>query len=247
MYLCGRMANDWFQFRRFLVRQDRCAMKVGTDGVLLGAWAPLDGGTPVLDIGTGTGIVSLVAAQRLERDMCRMEKCITAIELDSAASAQASDNFAASPWKKHMECLNVDVNKFECGFHFGTILCNPPYFRNSLRCPDSARNSARHGDDLSFEDLAACVARLLEPDGLFSAILPFDSVPTFIRAFALNALYPVRRTDVCTVAGKPPKRTLLAFSHVPSLCAGNLLALADTAGKTSAEYAALVKNIYVNI
>lgn len=100
---------------------------------------------------------------------------------------------------------------------------------------------------MSFEDLAACVARLLEPDGLFSAILPFDSVPTFIRAFALNALYPVRRTDVCTVAGKPPKRTLLAFSHVPSPCAGNLLALADTAGKTSAEYAALVKNIYVNI
>ncbi len=242
------MANDWFQFKRFLVHQQRCAMKVGTDGVLLGAWAALGGGTPVLDIGAGTGIVSLIAAQRLESDMGGIKgKCITAIELDSDASSQAAGNFAASPWADCMECLNCDVRKFTCDHSFGTILCNPPYFRNSLRCPDGSRNSARHDDDLSFEELAACVARLLAPDGFFSAIMPADSAASFIRAFALNALYPMRRTDVCTVAGRPAKRTLLAFSHVTSPCAGNLLVLTGSDGKASGEYLSLVKNIYLNL
>lgn len=248
MYLCNGMANDWFQFKRFLVRQDKCAMKVGTDGVLLGAWAPLYGGGPVLDIGTGTGLVALIAAQRLEE---RPEngncpgKWITALELDSDASVQASMNFKESPWSDHMECLNIDVKEFDSNVKFGTILCNPPFFRDSLRCPEASRNSARHGDDLSFESLSACASHLLAPDGLFSVIIPFDAVQTFIRAAALNLLYPVTRTDICTKQGKCPKRTLLCFSHRLSPCSHNLICMTTTSGEKSDEYSSLVGNLYL--
>lgn len=242
------MANGWFQFKRFLVRQDRCAMKVGTDGVLLGAWAPLDGGTPVLDIGAGTGLVALMAAQRLEQSGCpgfHGSKCVMAVELDPAAAMQASENFAASPWSCSLECRCGNISEFDCGYRFGTILCNPPFFRDSLRCPDSLRNSARHGDSLSFEELAVCVGRLLESDGLFSAIVPVGGVPALCHAFSLQSMYPARRTDVCTVTGRPPKRSLVTFSKVLSPCQYGCLDMTGPDGGQTPEYAGLIGDFYL--
>lgn len=242
------MANDWFQFKRFLVRQDRCAMKVGTDGVLLGTWASFEGGLPLLDIGSGTGLVALIAAQRMETAM-RNARCdskfITAVELDADASDQANGNFSDSPWSEFMECVCCDVKNFDSNKKFGTILCNPPYFRNSLRCPDASRNGARHGDSLSFEDLACCVSRLLNPDGLFAVVIPYDAVSTFVRAFALEGLYPVRQTDVCTKSGVFPKRSLLEFSFTPSNLKYNCFPLVDNNGCETDEYVQLVRDFYL--
>lgn len=254
VYFCtitrAYMSNSWFQFKRFIVQQDHCAMKVGTDGVLLGAWASLDGGLPILDIGTGTGVVALIAAQRLETccqgsSTASNVKPVTAVELDCEAAAQASGNFSASPWAEKIECVCCDVKDFRPENLFGTILCNPPFFRNSLRCPDEARNNARHGDNLSFEELAACVNRLLKPDGLFSVVIPADGMAAFIRAFAMNALYPIRRTDVCTKAGKTPKRSLLIFSSKPAVCDCTVISILDADGNPSSDYIELVRDFYL--
>lgn len=258
------MSNIWFKFKRFTVMQDRCAMKVGTDGVLLGAWAPLDGGLPLLDIGAGTGIVSLVAAQRLSVAMMEPHaatsgggnapKWVTAVELDPDAAAQAAVNFESSPWGDCMECVCCDVNDFNqlCWGgeelpvrSYGTILCNPPYFRDSLRCPDGSRNAARHGDSLNFDDLGRCVARLLSPDGLFSAIIPFDAVRDFVRAMAACSLYHVRETDVCTKVGKEPKRSLVSFSFKLSPCCKDTISILDSEGQETPEYVSLVKDFYL--
>lgn len=274
------MSNSWFKFKRFTVMQDRCAMKVGTDGVLLGAWAPLDGGLPLLDIGAGTGIVSLVAAQRLSVVMMETHtatcgesnalKWVTAVELDPDAAAQAAVNFESSPWAGCIECICCDVNDFNLAAgmdsgavtgldsvgvarlgsdaasgRYGTILCNPPYFRDSLRCPDGSRNAARHGDSLNFEDLGRCVARLLSPDGLFSAVIPFDAVRDFVRAMAVSSLYPVRQTDVCTKVGKSPKRSLVSFSFKVSPCRKDSISILDSEGCETPEYVSLVKDFYL--
>jgi len=263
-------------------------MKVGTDGVLLGAWAPLDGGLPLLDIGAGTGVVSLVAAQRLSVAMmetytatcgeCNASKWVTAVELDPDAAAQAAVNFESSPWAGCMECICCDVNDFDqaagldsktvIGLNsraatdldsvdearpcfgvavrrYGTILCNPPYFKDSLRCPDSTRNTARHGDSLNFEDLGRCVARLLSPDGLFSAVIPFDAVRDFVHAMTVSSLYPVRQTDVCTKVGKSPKRSLMSFSFKVSPCRKDNLSILDSEGCETPEYVSLVKDFYL--
>lgn len=241
------MSNQWFQFRHFMVRQDRCAMKVGTDGVLLGAWAPLAPGRPVLDVGTGTGLVALIAAQRmlLTEIAVPHEALVTGIEIDSEAALQAKENFAASPWSEYMMSVCADVNCFRPERHYASILCNPPFFKDSLRCPDSRRNVARHGDSLSYDSLGKSVSGLLEPDGLFSAIVPSDNAQAFIHAMAANGLYAVHRTDVITTAGKAPKRTLLSFALTPVLCRNDSITMFDSGNFKTPEYARLVNSIYL--
>lgn len=241
------MSNQWFQFRHFMVRQDKCAMKVGTDGVLLGAWAPLAAGRPVLDIGTGTGLVALIAAQRLlmTDNAVPHEVLVTGIEIDPEAALQAKENFAASPWSEHMVSVCADVNLFHPEKHYASILCNPPFFKDSLRCPDSRRNAARHGDSLSYDSLGKSVSGLLETDGIFSAIVPYDNAQAFIYAMAANGLYAVRRTDVITASGKTPKRTLLSFAMAPAVCRNDIITMFAPDHSRTPEYDRLVNPIYM--
>ena len=196
------MANDYFQFRCFTVHQGRCAMKVGTDATLLGAWA--HGGQTVLDIGTGTGLLALMMAQRLPASR------VVAIDVDSEAVEQAAENIAASPFAGRLSVAEADVRHFDGG-PFDAIVCNPPYFVDSLECPDGQRTLARHASALSYGELMAAVQRLLTADGEFSVVIPFDCKQRLEQEAALAGFFKVRECAVKTTPAKPPRRFLLAF------------------------------------
>lgn len=232
------MSNSWFRFKRFTINQEDCAMKVGTDGVLLGAWADIQPGCHVLDVGTGTGVIALMAAQRGAGH-------VTAIEIDAPAAAQAARNAAQSEWADRIEVLPVDVARYVPDSKFDRILSNPPYFRDSLRSPDLGRNAARHNDSLSYETLISCSVSLLAPDGLLCVVLPSDSVQEFVRCALLSGLYLSGRTDVVTVPGRNPKRSLLEFSNHAAQPRTDVLSIRDGDGNESAEYINLVRDFYL--
>ena len=226
------MANDFFHFKQFSVYQDRCAMKVGTDGTLLGAWA--EGGERILDIGTGTGLISLMMAQRFPKAR------ITAIDSDTQACQQASDNVAASPFASQISVINTSLQQFSssnkqrlsrssapscqlpsssagCGSAatYQAIVCNPPFFENALQSPNVQRTTARHTVSLSYYELFQGVDKLLDAEGEFSAIIPFDCRQRFEYEAAMVGLFPSRVCNVSTIPAKAPRRFLLAFRRTP--------------------------------
>jgi tRNA1Val (adenine37-N6)-methyltransferase len=174
-------SNSYFQFKQFVVNQEDCAMKVGTDGVLLGAWFDFKENGSVLDIGTGTGLIALMAAQR-------GADSVVAVEIDEKAARQAAENVASSKWKDIVTVVHSDIACFSDDKRFDAVVCNPPFFRDSLRSPDSVRSQARHNDTLSYEKLAEMANCLLSDSGLFSLVLPYDMADTFISVAAKNGL-----------------------------------------------------------
>ena len=200
------MANPYFKFKQFTVFHDRCAMKVGTDGSLLGAWAEVEHARRILDIGTGTGLVALMAAQRSRAD-------ITAIDIDADAAEQARGNAERSPWKERIEVRQMDARKLpdEWEGRFDAVVSNPPYFTEELKSPSASRNFARHTDGLSFEELLRNAAKSLAEGGVFSVVLPAGSAPDFMAAALKERLHLSRQTWVHTKPGAPPKRVLMAF------------------------------------
>ena len=232
------MSNQYFDFKRFRIEQDRCSMKVGTDGVLLGAWFPMESGFSVLDVGTGTGLVALMAAQRGAGS-------VTAVEIDPEASQQASENAANSPWKDRISVQCADFTHFTAQSRFDRIVCNPPYFRDSLRCPDAGRNTARHNDSLSYETLARCAAPLLSPDGLLCVVLPFDAVGVFTKCAQAAGLNLCIETDVITAPGKQPKRSLLAYGFGGSMLRKDVLTICGSDGVETSDYINLVRDFYL--
>ena len=233
------MSNPYFDFKRFRIEQDRCSMKVGTDGVLLGAWFPLEPGMSVLDVGTGTGLIAIMAAQREAGK-------VTAVEIEPDAAVQAAENVSHSEWAGRIEVLNSDIALFTAEYGFDRIVCNPPYFRDSLRCPDVGRNAARHNDSLSYETLARCSAKLLAPDGLLCLVLPYDSVDVFVKCAAVEGLFMCRRTDVVTAQGKVPKRSLVAFGKQSVILQTDVLTICGLDGKETQEYIDIVREFYLN-
>ena len=193
-----------FRFKQFAVRQDRCPMKVGTDGVLLGAWAEVrPGDRRMLDVGTGTGLIALMLAQR-------SAAWITAVDIDVECATQAAENFAASPWADRLDAVSVAVQRYDPVEKFDLIVSNPPYYVDSLLSPDEGRNTARHAAGLPFGELAAAVVRLLSPGGR----LPPVEMQRF-RSAALGRLYPVRWTEVCSTPRRGVRRILAEFCTTP--------------------------------
>ncbi len=193
-----------FRFKQFTVQQDQCAMKVGTDGVLLGALAT--GGSKILDIGTGTGLVALMMAQRCP------EAQLTAIDIDAAACGQAAQNVAQSPFAERITIKHTSLSDFADESVQGTfdaIVCNPPFFENSLECPDDRRTAARHTSSLPFAELIANAARLLSDSGTMTVIIPTMAVTRMEAECAYCSLRIARRLHIKTVERKAPKRTLL--------------------------------------
>lgn len=199
-----------FRFKQFVINQERCAMKVGTDGVLLGAWAT--GGKRVLDIGTGTGLISLMMAQRFA------DAHVVGIDLDHDACLQAQENVAASAFRSRVEIMLCRLQDFKLDENeeekkFDSIVSNPPFFVDSLKNPDRQRSLARHTDSLPFHDLFVGVKRLLTAEGVFSAIVPTDVLDKFSSEACMAGFYMIRQCDVKTVEKKVPKRSLVAFSR----------------------------------
>ena len=247
------MANDYFRFQRFTVQQGRCAMKVGTDGTLLGAWAR--GGLSVLDIGTGTGLIALMMAQRFP------EALVVGVDIDSCAVEQARENVAASPFR-NIDIIEADATTFTPSLNghnsnaFDAIVSNPPYFVDSLESPDGHRTMARHASSLSYRDLMLSVKRLLADDGEFSVVIPFDSKPRLESEAALAGFFKSRECAVKTTPHKQPRRYLLAFRKHP--CAKPSVSPSQTAtfeltegiietapGQRSPWYQELTKDFYL--
>ena len=236
-----------FTFKQFAICQDRCAMKVGTDGVLLGAWARVEHCRHILDMGTGTGLVALMAAQRSDAH-------IVAIDLDADAVAQATENVAASPWANRIQILEADARELvNSQFSilnsqfFDALLCNPPFFENSLKCPDSARTMARHTDTLSFDELARSAARLLTPDGELSVVIPYDRAHDMTVSCACHGLFATRQTIVVPVEGGKPKRILMAFSRSGAAHSVETLCMQDAQRHYTPAYIHLVEDFYLKM
>ncbi|MDR0892473.1 MAG: methyltransferase, partial [Mediterranea sp.] len=154
------MSKPYFQFKQFTVWHDKCAMKVGTDGVLLGAWASVAGARRLLDVGTGTGLIALMLAQR-----CDADARLVALDIDALAVEQARGNVAASLWSDRIEVLEADFKQYHPDVKFDVVVSNPPYFTEALACPDPQRNMARHNDSLSYGKLLEGVAKFLSQEG----------------------------------------------------------------------------------
>lgn len=235
------MPNPYFAFKQFTVYHDRCAMKVGTDGVLLGAWADVSSSKNVLDIGTGTGLISLMIAQRSDASS------IVAIDIDDGAVGQAKENVAASAWNERITVLNQDIciyRPLEC---FDTIVSNPPFFIDSLKCPDGQRNAARHTDTLSMNSLLKKGKELLADNGKFSIIIPYEQSMDVIRLAKGEGLYPSRHTKVVTRLGLSPKRSLLEFRKTEGECREDVLTIELERHVYTDEYMALTKAFYLKM
>ena len=198
-----------FHFKQFSVSHDRCAMKVGTDGVLLGAWAAAEDKRSVLDIGTGTGLIALMMAQR-----CPYAK-IWGIDIDADTVEQARENRDRSPWADRITILESDFCHPSAiqGYQFDAIVSNPPFFKEQVHAPDQQRELARRQDALPLPQLMKNAAPMLAEGGTFSIILPLASVNDAVGEAAINGLFLTRRCDVITTEGKAPKRALLEFSN----------------------------------
>jgi tRNA1Val (adenine37-N6)-methyltransferase len=199
-----------FQFKQFSVEQDRTAMKIGTDGVLLGAWTPIDNNPfSILDVGTGTGIIALMLAQRSAAEQ------IDALEIDEDAYEQATDNFENSLWNDRLFCFHAGLDEFveEPEDEYDIIVSNPPFYSEDFKSNNEQRDLARFQDAMPFEQLIEAAALLLSEKGVFSVIIPFKEESTFLALAHKQELYPLKITRVKGTPTSETKRSLLAFSR----------------------------------
>ena len=207
--------NGYFRFKQFTVFQEDVSMRVNTDGVLLGAWCrmPERNGAKILDIGTGTGVIALMAAQRMSANFSDFE--VAAVESDSPSCIQAVQNFKASVWKKSLKVFMTDFQQFVpcCQDRYDLIVSNPPYFVDSLKNPSISKRLSRHTDNLPFEDIIAGAKKILSPEGRLSVILPFEESKLFVSIAEENGFSKARFCRVFAKEGDElPKRVMLEFS-----------------------------------
>lgn len=199
-----------FQFKQFNVKQDRCAMKIGTDSVLLGAWTPLENNPQtILDIGAGTGVLSLMLAQRTNAFQ------IDAVEIDEDAYEQCVENFEQSPWGDRLFCYHAALDELvsEPEDEYDLIISNPPFYSEDFKTGNSSRDTARFQDALPFEELIESVALLLSEDGVFSVIIPYKEEDYFVDLCAQYELYPIKGTRVRGSENTALVRSMLAFKR----------------------------------
>lgn len=234
-----------FQFKQFSLEQDQCAMKIGTDGVLLGAWAPiLHNPYSILDIGTGTGIIALMLAQRSNAAQ------IDALEIEENAYEQATDNFENSPWNDRLFCFHAGLDEFmeEPEDEYDLIVSNPPFYAEDYKTNDEQRDLARFQDALPFEDLIEVADLLLSENGIFAVIIPYKEEERFLAIAKEFELYPIKITRVKGTPTTEIKRSLLAFKRfeLPTLHSDELI-IETARHQYTPEYIELTKEFYLKM
>jgi tRNA1Val (adenine37-N6)-methyltransferase len=226
-----------FHFQRFSVLQKNSGMKICTDAVLFGAMAPVDQGGHVLDIGTGSGVLALMAAQLGAAK-------VTAVELTQEAFKEADMNFNNSPWTDQLEAVHQDIQSFAltAGRQYGLIISNPPFFENHSKTVDALRNTARHTDQLPFADLIGIAEQLLSPAGLFYLLIPTHAVAKFADLALATGLYLVNQTDFRGYAHNEAKVSALTFSRTATVLKARLLTIYESHNIYSPDSAAYLKD-----
>ena len=234
-----------FQFKQFFVEQDRTAMKIGTDGVLLGAWSPITNNPfSILDIGTGTGIIALMLAQRSSAEQ------IDALDIDENAFEQATDNFENSPWNDRLFCFHAGLDEFveEPEDEYDLIVSNPPFYSEDYKTNNEQRDLARFQDAMPFEDLIEAAALLLSENGIFAVIIPFKEESTFLTLAEAYELFPLKITRVKGTPNTEIKRSLLAFSRSGTFnCSIDELIIETERHIYTSEYICLTKDFYLKM
>lgn len=235
------MSNSYFQFKQFTIQQEGCAMKVGTDGVLLGAWTDCQSAHRILDIGTGTGLIALMLAQR-------SEATIIGIEINECAVEQAKKNIQKSPWSSRIDIQHISFQDYlqQTTPSFDLIVSNPPYFDKSLKSPSKERSIARHTDTLTFEEILEGCKALLNENGRLCLILPFQEGKKLLSKAIIDRWYCVRETSVIPREGTAPKRLLISLSLQEGSCKySELMIETDKRHAYSAAYIELTKDYYL--
>ena len=235
------MSNSYFKFKQFTIEQSDCAMKVGTDGCLLGGWFNCGESKRILDIGCGTGLIAIMAAQR-----CNAQ--ITGIEIDHKAAMQARINADNSPWGERIEIVNDNLLNYTVKQGFDTIVSNPPYFVNSLKCDDISRTLARHSDSLDCRQFFKKCTEMLADNGNVSIVIPCDIMDEWKIAAAEQNLYPTRTTYIRTTPQKVPKRVLIEFRSTPQKhCEERTLILETSPGEYSDDTKRILSKFYLKL
>jgi len=239
------MANSWFKFKKFTVVQDKAAMKVGTDGVLLGAWANVEDCSTILDVGTGTGLISLMAAQRNSKAF------ITAIDIDADAIEQAQSNFNASDWSPRLSAKHLSLQAFSktitSAQTFDLVVSNPPFFINAYKSHNHSRNCARHNDSLPYQELIQCARDLTTVSGRLAVIIPYEAEQMFLSLARKCGFYISRLTRIKPTPQKSFVRSLIEVSKKQSIegCSAQLIIEDKGRHGYSNEYINLTKDFYL--
>jgi tRNA1Val (adenine37-N6)-methyltransferase len=234
-----------FQFKQFSVNQDQTAMKIGTDGVLLGAWTPIENNPKsVLDIGTGTGIIALMLAQRSDAEQ------IDALEIDESAYEQAVENFENSPWGDRLFCFHAGLDEFvdDPEDEYDLIVSNPPFYSEEYRSENEQRDLARFQGAMPFEELVEAADLLLSENGIFSVIIPFNEEDRFIELCAEAELFPIKVTRVKGAPNTKIVRSLLAFKRYElAVLTSDELVIEISRHEYTPEYISLTKDFYLKM
>lgn len=233
-----------FQFKQFTVHQDRCAMKIGTDGVLLGAWVDLNPPPQqILDVGAGTGVIAMQLAQRTAAPV------IDAVEIDADAFEQCSDNFENSPWGDRLFCYHASIQEFasEIDETYQLIISNPPFYSENCKSENTARDTARFTDALPFEHLLACVAHLLAENGMFALILPKKEESEFLSLAEKAGLFPNRICRVRGTTNSEEKRSLITLNFQKKPVVYETLTIETSRHEYTEDYLALVRDFYLHL
>ncbi len=238
------MSKVPFQFKQFAVIQHKAAMKVGTDGVLLGGWVNLElKPSSVLDVGTGTGLIALMIAQRSNAEL------IDAVELNDEAYEQAVENFENSDWGDRLFCYHASFQEFgdEIDDSYDLIISNPPFYTSSYKTLPKDRAMARHTESLPYSELLSNVSKLLSKNGSCAFIIPFEEQANFIVLAKENNLFPYRITNVRGTKKSQLKRSLLQFSLFERAVESTELIIEIERHKYTQEYINLVKDFYLKM
>lgn len=237
-----QLNKNGFTFKQFFVAHDRCAMKVGTDAILLGAWAPVAGVRRILDIGSGSGLIALMLAQRTPSQVM-----IDAVELEPEAAQQAQENVQQSPWPERIRVHQHDIARWaeESTARYSLIVSNPPYFAPGVACSTPARDSARATASLDHQTLLRSAALLIEEEGMFCVVLPAAIGQDFIALAEADGWHLRSRLDVAEYAHRPPHRVVLGFSPQPGETLLERLAIRAADTHYSDEWCSLTRAFYL--